>query len=498
MNYNPTPQFQNGAGNFGIVAHFRNFRSERLDQFRNRAKSGLCTEQMSGVKAKCLTLFSRSFLSFQTKASRCFALPVEMTKRSLSRSLRIGVVVYLAAFVFVMYRWMTSSSQRRTVLRRDSSPFTLPPGVAQLQLQRRPGVEDAILEAQNPAASAVIRLSLLPGRDNKSEAMKLAQKLFIAPEKDNGSRAAEPVRVAAGAGRNQTAAGATGGGAGAERGALGQTLALRLESVFHSVLDCPTDLPLDFLGLQGLSADLSQDPACPWIKASVRNAESNFVALGGEMAVLRDVTLDPRSFRGAKGGEAIAQVFNQNEGEEYFRVLEGFFSLPCSRPPLGVQFHVEKQNYRRSNHLNHWLSALTCSGPDGGGRKRNNDSAPGAYVPGVTLALQRYEYANMYHTMLDWYNAFLVLLLLGVDPRSATFLLVDGHPWGKLDASWATLFGGAGVVRAGHLPSPTTFQYMAWVPNGYHCPLFETDRTDVPFLPELREFFFKVRAIPIQ
>ena len=280
--------------------------------------------------------------------------------------------------------------------------------------------------------------------------------------------------------------------------------------MFDSVLDCPQQLPLGFLGLRSASANLSRDPACAWIQASVRNAEHNLVALGGEMAVLRDVTLDPRRFRGTKGGEAIDSVFNQKEGSEYFNVLHGFFSLPCSSPPTGIRFHVERQNYRRSNHLNQWLRSLTCSA---GGQQRavlpNGNPEPGideaagksgvvdvsrGYVPGVTLALQRYEYANLYHTMLDWYNTFLAALILGIDPRTATFLIVDGHPWGKLDPSWATLFGGRAVLRAGHLPNVTTFQYMVWVPNGYHCPLFDTDRDHVPFLPELREYFFKVRS----
>ena len=408
-----------------------------------------------------------------------------------------------------MYFWMTSSPKTNSVKREvdmwlSKHALLGNTHAGGAQLQQKHDVDDAILNAQDPAVKHEIRLVLAPEKDNKSKMIMPAQRLFIMPERDNNnnSQAAKPAsnfNVVPGDDPGQAVQLRRGGD-------LGRTLRPRLESVFHSVLDCPQKLPLTFLGMDSLSADLSQDPACPWIKASVRNVEENFVALGGEMAVLRSVTLNPESYLGTKGGEAIEEVFQQQEGKEYFKVRKGFFSLPCSSSPKGVQFHVEKTNYRRSNHLNHWLSTLTCTEVGRAAAKRDNDtaersaSAAGAshvYVPGVTFALQRYEYANIYHTMLDWYNTFIAALILGIDPQAATYLIVDGHPWGKLDPTWATLFGGRGALRAGHLPSPTTFQYLVWVANGYHCPLFDRDRTTVPFLPELREYFFKVRTIPL-
>ncbi|XP_070193837.1 uncharacterized protein [Littorina saxatilis] len=431
-----------------------------------------------------------------------------MVLRSLKRHLRLVIVLYLLAFLFLMYLWQTGSVPAKTIYDKTSLLFRSPAWSHKDSLPHSPKLGDTW------------RILNLDKSSNGSDPY-----LFIPAERENGT-AVDGVSPGGG-GKGGGGEGPVGerwtggGGVSSNRGHEDRTLKARLSSVFTSSLDCPKELPLTFLGMDGQTADLSQDPACPWIKSSVRNAEHNFVALGNEMAVLRDVTLNPKNFQGTRGGEEIASVFGQKEGSEYFKVQRGFFSLPCKDPPKDVKFHVEKQNYRRSNHLNDWLSSLVCTSDSRGGEDvdlaaaaSSNSSSSGdgttglkvgmvdvarGYVPGVTLALQRYEYANVYHTMLDWYNAFLSVVILGIDPQAATFILVDGHPWGKLDPTWATMFGGRSVLRAGHLPAETTFECMVWVPNGYHCPLFDTGRTQVPFLPQLREHFFRsygVQASP--
>lgn len=113
------------------------------------------------------------------------------------------------------------------------------------------------------------------------------------------------------------------------------------------------------------------------------------------------------------------------------------------------------------------------------------------FIPGVTLAVTRYEYANVHHTMADFYSAFLALLILGIDPKYTTVLIVDGHPWGKFDGPWSSLFGGRGVFRVGHLPSTTTFEYMVWIAIGYQSPIYIQEYPQTPYLDEMRAFFFK-------
>jgi len=64
-----------------------------------------------------------------------------------------------------------------------------------------------------------------------------------------------------------------------------------------------------------------------------------------------------------------------------------------------------------------------------------------AVVDKFTVALTRSEYANLYHTVSDWYNVFLLTQFFNVT-QPAHVLLVDAHPAGPLDDAWNVLFKG--------------------------------------------------------
>ena len=59
----------------------------------------------------------------------------------------------------------------------------------------------------------------------------------------------------------------------------------------------------------------------------------------------------------------------------------------------------------------------------------------------LTVALTRSEYANLYHTVSDWYNVFLLTQFFNVT-KPARVLFVDAHPAGPLDDAWHELFKG--------------------------------------------------------
>ncbi|KAK7461548.1 hypothetical protein BaRGS_00038694 [Batillaria attramentaria] len=303
----------------------------------------------------------------------------------------------------------------------------------------------------------------------------------------------------------------------------GKKVSEKLISAFHSPIRCNETVRLDFMGLPDRTVDLNRYPVCDWITKTERNPEHSFVVFGGEMAVVRDVTLNPANLQmGSRGGENITSVLKQNEDDEYFTFKPGALTIPCRQPPQ-FKFVVGIGNYRRHNHFNSWQTSITCRSegdnrftnnsrnldardargatldPRGvvlddssdGGRGARGGVVPEKFVPGVTFAVTRYEYANVHHTLTDLYNTFLAMIMLRVNPRYSTVLLMDGHPWGKFDAPWATLFGGRNVYRAAHLPSQTTFEYMVWIPVGYHSPVWLVELPTISYLPELRYFFYK-------
>ena len=84
----------------------------------------------------------------------------------------------------------------------------------------------------------------------------------------------------------------------------------------------------------------------------------------------------------------------------------------------------------------------------------------------MTIAIQRYEYVNLYHTMTDFYNAFLAMIMFNQHPDDITVLYVDAHPKGGLDDTWNTLFNK--VQLAGRLEGPTHFPAMVWAEMSYN------------------------------
>lgn len=166
-------------------------------------------------------------------------------------------------------------------------------------------------------------------------------------------------------------------------------------------------------------------------------------------------------------------VWNQKEDDEYVKGAPGIFKASCREKP--------SQTFSSVDHLSNWANVLQCYKPN------QTELSQFQTVQGTTLAIQRYEYVNLYHTMTDFYNAFVLMLIFGVPPAKFNILAVDVHPEGTLDPVWTVLFGK--FIRVGQLPKPTVFQSLIWGLLGYFSPLNEHDRSDVPYLEEFREFF---------
>ena len=91
------------------------------------------------------------------------------------------------------------------------------------------------------------------------------------------------------------------------------------------------------------------------------------------------------------------------------------------------------------------------------------------------------EHVNLYHTMTDWYNAYLMLVHLGYATTErlplVRLLFLDNHPMGYLDPLWQSVFSPAhpiltvrNLTAAGEavVYSPR----VAYSPAGYSCPIW--------------------------
>ncbi|XP_078326214.1 uncharacterized protein LOC111124162 [Crassostrea virginica] len=230
---------------------------------------------------------------------------------------------------------------------------------------------------------------------------------------------------------------------------------------------------------QNFTIDLP--PVNTWIKTKMTLCNGNFVGYKNLFAHLRHVQINPSLSFGRKGGESIEKVIGQPEKQEYLTLRKGYFTMKC-KGGQGLHYNFNKPK----DHLKQWLAAVQT--------KIGNHGESLIVNRNFTIAVTRYEYVNLYHTMTDWFNAFLVLLVFKKNPNTASVLFVDGHPAGDLDSVWGTLFGN--VSRAGHMTDAVMFDDLIWSINGYNSLLNQHSLPHVPYLEEFREFFLSRYNIP--
>lgn len=216
----------------------------------------------------------------------------------------------------------------------------------------------------------------------------------------------------------------------------------------------------------------------PSIKKTV-HCNGGFVAYNNMFAKLANITLDPLKSRGQPGGEDIEKVIGQSEDSEYLSFDPGYFQMRCDK-----SFSYKFQSGR--DHKRTWMNVLHISTrPELEYKYLEKDPV---------IVITRYEYANLYFVLNDFYNAFLMCKMFNLDPTDTTILILDGHPHGALDSSWGSIFGG--MMRASDLrmQGTTMFRQMIWSILGYESPIHTNNFT--PYLEEFREFFLSRLQIP--
>lgn len=82
----------------------------------------------------------------------------------------------------------------------------------------------------------------------------------------------------------------------------------------------------------------------------------------------------------------------------------------------------------------------------------------------ITIAVNRYDYVNFYHTITDLYTVYLICRFFNYNPKSIHILFLDAHPKGNLDLLWSQLFHS--YTRLGQINYPSLFyQELIWSPS---------------------------------
>ncbi|CAK9224565.1 unnamed protein product [Sphagnum jensenii] len=100
------------------------------------------------------------------------------------------------------------------------------------------------------------------------------------------------------------------------------------------------------------------------------------------------------------------------------------------------------------------------------------------------VVVTRFEYANLFHTVTDWYSVYMTAQIANLKQRPH-LIFVDGHCKSSMDDGWQAMFSGLNFAK--HLAGPVCFNHLIFSPLGYHSPLFK-GLSSRHFLQGLQEF----------
>ncbi|KAJ0965150.1 hypothetical protein J5N97_026288 [Dioscorea zingiberensis] len=180
------------------------------------------------------------------------------------------------------------------------------------------------------------------------------------------------------------------------------------------------------------------------------------------------IRMDPGRIAMSRGGERLEEVIGRGEDDEMPKFEAGAFEIELDMP--GDSKVVDKaflDRYLRQGQVGvHTMRSLLDS---------IRAVEPGKlgcslWIEEPTVLVTRFEYANLFHTVTDWYSAYVSSRITGLSKRPH-LVFVDGHCKAPLEETWEALF--STVRYAKHFSGPVCFRHAIFSPLGYETALFK-------------------------
>ncbi|XP_077221838.1 beta-1,2-xylosyltransferase isoform X3 [Tasmannia lanceolata] len=114
-------------------------------------------------------------------------------------------------------------------------------------------------------------------------------------------------------------------------------------------------------------------------------------------------------------------------------------------------------------------SEARCPSPESSSQS-DTPPATSQWVEDATLLVTRFEYANFFHTVTDWYSAYVASRVTGL-PNRPHLVFVDGHCKTQLEETWRAMF--SSLRYAKNFTGPVCFRHVILSPLGYETALFK-------------------------
>lgn len=182
--------------------------------------------------------------------------------------------------------------------------------------------------------------------------------------------------------------------------------------------------------------------------------------------------MDPNKIKMSVGGEGLESVMGRREEDELPKFESGSFEIEGDGSERsGSDGRVVDEEFldryvpRGAVHY-HTMRGLMES---------MRIVEPGEFqcsqwIEEPAVLVTRFEYANLFHTVTDWYSAYVSSRVTGLANRPH-LIFVDGHCKTSLEETWEALF--TSVRYAKHFSGSVCFRHVVLSPLGYETALFK-------------------------
>ncbi|KAL6544527.1 hypothetical protein OROMI_023389 [Orobanche minor] len=201
-----------------------------------------------------------------------------------------------------------------------------------------------------------------------------------------------------------------------------------------------------------------------WFRCFYSDTLRSSVCEGGRIRMI------PERILMSKGGEKLESVIGRGEDEELPNYEVGAFEIEVNdRSKVGKKMVSEDflDKYVPGGAIDrHTMRGLI----DSIRLVDASDFICSEWIEEPTLFVTRFEYANLFHTVTDWYSTYVASRVTGV-PNRPHLVFVDGHCETPLEETWKALY--STVTYAKNFTGPVCFRHAVLVPLGYETPLFK-------------------------
>ncbi|KAK7288528.1 hypothetical protein RIF29_01989 [Crotalaria pallida] len=201
--------------------------------------------------------------------------------------------------------------------------------------------------------------------------------------------------------------------------------------------------------------------------------------LGSSICEGGRVRMVPERIRMTKGGEDLLEVIGRKEEDELPVFQNGAFEVDGGEGfggREGNKMVVEQEFLDRyvpkgevvMHTMRDLISKILIV--------RGNEFSCDEWIEEPTILVTRFEYANLFHTVTDWYSAYVSSRVTGL-PNRPHVVFVDGHCMTPLEETWKALF--SSLRYAKNFSGTVCFRHAILSPLGYETALFKGLTDDI-------------------